>query len=155
LVWSAIWLAWAGLALSGCSIQGSKLSVPAPSKADFSLSVYPVLQRDRSFPACHGSPKRFFRVFGPGRTRLSPDTPLFAEATSEELTQSYDRARSMLANTGDIGESLLLQKPLERSAGGAGHEGKDNWSRNVYLSTSDDGYQVLLRWAVSVRGEAP
>jgi len=143
------------LAISACSVEGSKLSVPAPSKTDFAESVYPVLQRDCGFPECHGSPKRFFRVFGPGRTRLSMDTPLFADPTPDELKQSYDRARSMLANTGDIGESLLLRKPLDRSGGGARHEGKDNWSRNVYLTTDAAGYQVLLRWAASVRGATP
>lgn len=145
----------ASSALAGCSVAGSKLSVPAPDKTAFQLSVYPVLQRDCSFPECHGNPKRFFRVFGPGRTRLSLDTPLFADVTAEELSQSYDRARSMLANTGDIQGSLLLRKPLDESGGGARHEGRDNWSRNVYLNTSEPGYQELLKWAASVSPGAP
>lgn len=148
-------LAYAMLAASACSVPGSRLSVPAPDRAEFQQSVYPVLQRDCGFPECHGSPKRFFRVFGPGRTRLSPETPLFADPTSDELTQSYDRARSMLANTGDISLSLLVRKPLDERGGGARHEGRDNWSRNVYLTSDAPGYQALLRWAASTLSEAP
>src|ERR1700755_2646142 len=35
----------------------------------FTNDVIPVLLRDCGFQACHGSPERFFRVWGPGRTR--------------------------------------------------------------------------------------
>ena len=61
----------------------------------------------------------------------------------------------MLANTGDLDLSLLLRKPLDPSAGGARHEGRDNWSRNIYLSTDAPGYQVLIRWAATAREQKP
>lgn len=150
-----IGLSLAVCGLGGCSVEGKRLSVPAPEASDFETKVYPVLQRDCGFPECHGSPKRFFRVFGPGRTRLRPETPLFADPTPEELMQSYDRARSMLANTGDLDLSLLLRKPLDKSAGGARHEGRDNWSRNIYTSTDAPGYQVLINWAATAREDQP
>ncbi len=141
--------------LDSCSVEAEQLTVPAPDASEFATKAYPVLQRDCGFPACHGSPQRFFRVFGPGRTRLRPETDPFADPTPEELMQSYDRARSMLASTGDLGLPLLLRKPLDLSAGGTDHGGRDNWGRNVYQNTDAPGYQVLRRWADTAPESAP
>jgi hypothetical protein len=143
------------LGLLGCSVDAQTLTVPAPDAAEFESTVYPLLLRDCGFPACHGNPARFFRVFGPGRTRLAPEMGLFEPATADELMHSYDRARSMLANTGDVRGSLILRKPLDESAGGGMHEGTDNWGRDVYGTSDAVGYQVLEAWALSTRGSEP
>jgi len=42
--------------------------------------------------------------------------------------------------------SLLLQKPLAVSAGGAAHGGVDLFGRDVYRTTSDEGYQAISRF---------
>jgi hypothetical protein len=115
----------------------------------FELQAYPVLLRDCGFPECHGSKDRFFRVFGPGRTRLDGDAGTFVEATPEELAQSYDRARSMLAHESSVLDSWLLRKPLGIAAGGAHHGGEDKWGRNVYESAEAPGYAAIRSWAIS------
>jgi hypothetical protein len=134
--------------LGACADPDVEVRLPSPDPTSFEVSVYPVLLRDCGFPACHGDTRRFFRVFGPGRTRYRPraETPLFAPATAEELTASYDRARSMLVTEGSVLNSALLQKPLN-----AGHGGDDEWGQNVYWRADDPSYQAILRWALSVR----
>lgn len=129
----------------------------------FQRQMYPVLLRDCGFPACHGSPERFFRVWGPGRTRMpyldelsgemvTPDP--FDSPTSEEQLASYTLALSMLEER-DITQSLLLRKPLAVEAGGAGHFGTDLYGRDVYRTTQDSGYVVLARWVLSAQEETP
>lgn len=92
--------------------------------------------------------RRFFRVFGPGRTRLSPTADPSDPASSEEIQHSYDRARSMI-DPSDPAHSLLLRKPLASGAGGAGHKGDDSLGRNVYASTVDPNFQILRAWVLA------
>jgi hypothetical protein len=143
----------AGLAcaalLAACDTPTGALHIPAPDVASFELEAYPILLRDCGFPECHGSTARFFRVFGPGRTRLLKETLTFAPATPEELEQSYARARSMLAHQTSVVDGWLLRKPLAVTAGGAEHGGEDKWGRNVYETTDDLGYVALYKWAIS------
>lgn len=138
--------------LGACADTDVEVLLPSPDPVSFEISVYPVLLRDCGFPACHGDTRRFFRVFGPGRTRYRPreETGVFAPTTAEELTASYDRARSMLATEGNILNSALLQKPLN-----VGHGGDDEWGQNVYWREDDPNYQAILRWALSMRGVPP
>lgn len=110
--------------------------------------MYPVIARDCGFPACHGAPERFFRVYAPGRTRLAGG---IGPATVEEIDATYERARSMLATTEAPEDSLLLRKPLEQSEGGAAHMGRDRFGRNVYRSRDDPRWRALRVWA---RGES-
>ena len=118
----------------------------------FDREVYPVLLRDCAFSNCHGSPQRFLQILGPGRTRMEDRDPRNPVPLMEREKQlSYERARSMLFTDGSrpIQESPLLMKPLEAALGGAAHGGADVFGRNVYRSTSDPGYVVLWRWALS------
>jgi hypothetical protein len=138
--------------LAACADSSAELHLPAPDQAAFELQVYPVLLRDCGFPECHGSQQRFFRVYGPGRVRYpSPTpTPIFAPATAAEISASYHRARSMLANEDGVDHAPLLRKPLYAEHGGA-----DDWGENVYRSASDPNYVILANWAHSVpRGAA-
>ena len=133
-------------AVSGCISGGAETWVAAPDAETFEVAVYPALLRDCGFPDCHGSEERFFRVHGPGRTRLSDASSIYSPATPEELAASYERARSMVSVSMSASEALLLRKPLAVEAGGAGHQGTDRRGRDVYGSTNDAGYQLLLAW---------
>lgn len=125
---------------------------PVVDRASFETDVYPVLLRDCAFPACHGNPSRFFRVFGPGRTRLDPTTGLYSAPTTAEIDASFDRARSMLSGVPDPRQALLLRKPLEPSEGGAAHMGVDALGRNVYSTRDDPGWRAIAAWAGALAG---
>jgi len=133
--------------LASCALEPLPADPPAPSRATFDTVVYPILVRDCGFPACHGSPDRFFRIFGPGRARLDEATTLTEPATAGELAASYDRARSMLSGASSAESSLLVRKPLEVDLGGAPHMGVDQHGRDVYASENSQGYIALLEWA--------
>ncbi len=134
-------------ALVGCTNADGELAVPSPNPVAFRTKVYPILLADCGFPACHGDPRRFFTVFGPGRTRLNATTGPFDPATADELAQTYTRARSMLLSPDGVRRSPLLRKPLAVAAGGAGHRGDDLWGASVFASKSDPRFQTLFFWA--------
>jgi hypothetical protein len=141
------------LALAGCGGESPIAEPPEVDRDAFEAEVYPILLRDCGFPACHGDRDRFFRVFGPGRTRLDEGTATYAAPTDEELDATFDRARSMLAAAPDPRQSLLLRKPLEASAGGGAHQGLDALGRNVYAGTDDPSWRILAAWAGAVLEE--
>jgi hypothetical protein len=136
------------LLFCACAPEPARFQVADPGLDRFANEAYPVLLRDCGFPGCHGAMDRFFRVLGPGRTRLSPSADPSDPATAEEIQNSYDRARSMI-EVGDPAHSLLLRKPLASSAGGAGHKGDDSLGRNVYASTVDPNFQILRAWVLA------
>ena len=116
----------------------------------FRSEAYPVLMRDCGFNACHGVSERFLIIFGPNRARIDPATHHDTPVQDLEMQVTHERARSMLVTDGPVTRSLLLTKPLERSAGGVGHGGVDDFDRNVYQSVADPGYVALLKWAQAV-----
>jgi hypothetical protein len=120
----------------------------------FEREVYPVLLTDCAFSQCHGAPQRFFKVFGPGRTRLT--TADGSDPLALEIQASYEHARSMLVGDGQrpYYRSLLLLKPLDVGLGGIGHGGADVYGRNVYRSAQNPGYATLVRWALSGAAQA-
>jgi hypothetical protein len=135
--------------LVGCQVDDQGGAVPEADAEVFRRDVYPVLLADCAFPACHGTHERFFAVFGPGRARLSLDTPVLDPATPDELALSFTRARSMLVSPDGIRRSPLLRKPLAKAAGGAGHGGEDEWGENIYASKQDPNFQALFFWATT------
>ena len=136
--------------ITACAFEAPPANLPEPNRgAQFDDEVYPQLLRDCGFPACHGNRDRFFRVFGPGRTRLDEMTPLGEAPTVDEREAAYERARSMLAGAGRSEDTLLLRKPLEVDQGGAPHVGIDEHGQDVYGDVTDDGYELLLLWAQS------
>jgi hypothetical protein len=117
----------------------------------FQREVYPVLLRDCGFPACHGAPERFFRVWGPGRVRLPGElkTPeAFDLPSANELSASRALALSMIDEREPL-RSPLLRKPLAVQAGGSGHLGADKYGRDVYRTPEDEGLLVITKWVVS------
>lgn len=136
------------LCCGACSADEKPVGLPSPSGSGFADDVYPVLLRDCGMSQCHGAETRFFRVVGPGRARLSEDTDALAPVTPQEILFSYDRAISMLEPAPHTGQSLLLRKPLDPRAGGASHEGRDAYGRNVYAETTAPGYRAIATWAL-------
>ena len=126
----------------GC--EDPRAQVPAPDRALFRETVYPVLLRDCSFSGCHGDPRRPLYTPGPGRVRLDPDTDIFDPATAAEVDLSYDRARALLLREGDE-PPPLLHKP----GAGAAHRGRDRAGDNLYEDPSAPGLVVLTAWAAS------
>ncbi len=140
-----------------CTLDVGESATPKREFQQFQREVYPVLMRDCGFPACHGDPRRFFRVWGPGRARLPTDTGLpeaFDLPTGDEIGASYQLALSMI-NDEQPEHSLLLQKPLAIDAGGSGHIGVDKYGRDVYRTADDSGYVALARWVFSGEEPAP
>ena len=119
------------------------VEVPAPDYDAWERDVYPIMLRDCGFTACHGDAGRPFVVYGPGRLRFDPQTEWEEPATTAEVFQSYERARSMLVAP-DIDASPLLRKTLP----GGGHRGVDRLGRSVYADEDDPSYQVIRAWAV-------
>lgn len=132
---------------------------PAPDRAVFEQTIYPVLLRDCAFPDCHGDPDpadvmgdpypegRFFRVHGPGRSRLAAETGISAPLVPEEVEAAYQRSISMLASTNDCDTSLFVGKPLEVDQGGMPHRGADKNGRNLYPNKQNYTFRVLRAWA--------
>jgi predicted small lipoprotein YifL len=143
----------ATLTLCACGSRGAPFQLPDADTRLFFEQAYPVLLTDCGFPACHGTPERFFVVYGPGRTRLDPATDIMAEVTAEELALSYTRARSLLVAPGGPSQSLLLRKPLAVSAGGAVHAGNDPWGNAVIPNKRDARYETLFFWASGLRSD--
>jgi hypothetical protein len=137
-----------GLIGAACS-QDPGWQLSTPSQTTFKDDVYPVLIRDCAFQTCHGSEDRFFRVWGPGRVRLSSMSSADDPLTTEEVNANYARAVS-LVDGDDPKNSLILRKPLAVEAGGAGHLGIDNYGRNVYRSIDSEGYLMISRWVFSI-----
>jgi hypothetical protein len=137
-------------ALCGCGDEVWKGDLPAPDAASFASQVYPVMLRDCAFNDCHGGPARFLQIFGPGRTRIDPQSMPEDPPTALEISISYQRALSMLVvEAGEpLTEAPLLKKPLERIAGGVAHKGIDAHGRNVYQSKLDPSYVTLVQWAM-------
>jgi hypothetical protein len=140
--------------LLACRGDAPELVVAQPDFPTFEAQVYPVLLRDCSFIACHGSSERFFQVYGPGRARLNPMAMELDDVTMEEIIQTYNRALSMI-DVNEPAQSLLLRKPLALSVGGAGHEGVDSWMRDVYVSRQDPNYLILEAWVLAASAPAP
>lgn len=164
--WLAISIAT--LLAAGCAQDVVEITgMPLQDQA-FQDTVYPIILRDCGFPECHGSDQRFYQIFGPGRVRIPPvpGDPDYVEpapnevpsndvlypARAKELRVTYERTLSMLTRTSTQQDFLLLRKPLEVAAGGAGHLGTDRLGRNVYLSQQDPSWQALKAWAESNAG---
>lgn len=137
-----------------CSPNAQDVELAQPDGARFATEVYPVLLRDCGMSQCHGAEARFFRVFGPGRTRLDADTDVLAPATPQEILTSYNRARALLEPPPHARDSLLLRKPLARDAGGTSHEGSNVYGRNVYADTQAEGYALIAAWADSMEASS-
>lgn len=139
----------------GCAEEPLPNEVPLLDRAVFEQTVYPLVLRDCGFPDCHAASGRFYRVFGPNRTRLNPATGRSVPPTPEEIDAAYERSRAMVYKGNSLcAASLLVRKPLSTDAGGAAHEGLGMGQRDIYLSQQDPGYVTLVSWACQQQEEA-
>lgn len=139
-----------GLSAVACQKAAEGWHPAKPSFQQFQVEVFPVLLRDCAFSTCHGSKDRFFRVWGPGRTRLNPMISAeFDKLTGDEASNTYQLALSMI-DAAQPSRSLLLRKPLAVEAGGAGHRGADKFGRNIYRTVNDPGYLSIAHWVFTV-----
>jgi hypothetical protein len=141
-------LATAMCGSGGCAEPTDPLTLAQPDRASFETSVYPVLLRDCGFHECHGSSDRFFQVFGPGRGRMGVDVRPLDPANELEINMTYQRALSLIDPAAPA-DTALLRKPLAVEAGGAGHQGVDDFGRDVYQDELDPGYAALYQWATA------
>lgn len=133
------------LAFSTVACDPGGQTIPAPDPELFVQTVYPVLLRDCSFPACHGNPSRPLFVPGPGRTRLSEESELFDAPTAEEIHVAYARTRGLLGSSIEVdGEPLPIF--LEKTLSHAAHAGRDRHGNNVYEHRDTPGWTVLREW---------
>ncbi len=139
------------LAAPGCDDASRPL--PRPDPVTFADEAYPALLRDCAFAGCHGDPRRPLFIPGPGRTRLNPAGELMAPPTADELQVAYDRSRALLTlvRVGDGRQSMPLL--LQKTQGGAGHQGADLHGANIYEDPEAEGYQALRRWLYGEAGE--
>lgn len=140
----------------GCQEEQPRwqLSEATTSSPLWREGAYPVLMRDCSFFACHGSTDRLFQIWGPKRARLSDASMLDKEAErvliNDEIQATFDMALGFI-DINDPGNSLLLRKGLDPQAGGTGHLALDKYGRNVYRSAASPGYVDLAKWVYSLR----
>jgi hypothetical protein len=150
-------LALALLCCGACADEPATAGFARREFMQFQREVYPVLLRDCGFPDCHGAPERFFRVWGPGRSRMPGATAMpgaFDWPSGDEISTTFALSLSMI-DAADPARSLLLSKPLAVEAGGAGHLGVDKYGRNVYRTAQDAGYLALARWVMSAPPPPP
>lgn len=142
------------LAAVGCQEEEPwQLSEATTSSELWTKGAYPVLMRDCSFFACHGSNERLFQIWGPKRHRLQEgmlDKEAERALIGREMQATFDMALGFV-DINDPGNSLLLRKGLDPQAGGTGHLALDRYGRNVYRSAASPGYVELAKWVYSLR----
>jgi hypothetical protein len=126
--------------------------LPALDFAMFRCEVQPVLVKQCSAPACHGTPRRYYRLFARNRLRYGVDPFDRADPLSEfEVLANYDATRALVAGLETPGDSMLVRKPLEAQAGGYYHGAIETFTnapgRNVFSSASDLEYRRIATWA--------
>jgi hypothetical protein len=148
------WTLLAGLVLACVACDDTEPWAPPEREfSDFQV-VHEVLLRDCGFHDCHGAPERAFRVYGPGRARLDPETGAYDQLKALEASDSWIIAKSFI-DARNPEDSLLLRKPLAVAAGGAPHGGLDAFGRDVYRTVNDAGYLALQRFVLAVPAPEP
>lgn len=131
------------------------LAPPPLDRAYFRCRIQPVLTRSCSMFACHGADgtsgtnSRYFRVYARSRLRAPgiPEAMRNSTFTSAEYEANFTAAGD-LVDVSAPDDSLLLQKPLDQSAGGFFHRGADLYGQgDVFLTKTDPDFVLLSAWA--------
>lgn len=133
--------------VAACAVENPPAPPAALDANYFRCDVQPVLAARCAFPACHGSARRPLSIFAPGRMRYQVgwDRPT-AAITQQELDTNFAIAAGFTTTTA-TGKPWLLAKPLAPAAGGYYHRASDLFgSEDVFLATTDPGYQILANW---------
>jgi hypothetical protein len=146
------------LLLPACSLDNPVEDPPALDLAMFRCEVQPVLVKQCSAPACHGTPLRYYRLFARNRLRYGIDPLDRADPLSDfEVMANYDATRALVGGLDTPGDSMLVRKPLESRAGGYYHGATETFLKtpgyNVFSSASDAEYQAIASWAAGATAD--
>lgn len=133
--------------LSACAAVDDP-AAPAPAasldEAVFKCSVEPVLIRQCSYTACHGVAGSPFRLYSPGKLRMTKPADIdtaIQPLTAAEHHANFVSAAGFKFGTADAMDNLLLRKPLPASAGGYAHEGGA-----IFGSTGEPEWKAIAAW---------
>ena len=139
-----------GLAGAGCQ---AGLTDDAPLNKDldeayFRCNVQPILSKNCSMFACHGTPDRYFRLYARNRLRygIADESKRNSFLNASERQLNYNAARAFI-DLNVVDNSLLLKKPLELDAGGYYHGATKLGTSNVFPHIDDSEYKILVKWA--------
>jgi hypothetical protein len=146
------------LALPACQ-SGLTDDAPLPKELDeayFRCNVQPVLTKSCSMFACHGTPDRYFRLYGRNRLRygIADESKRNSFLNAAERKLNYDAARAYI-DLNVVDNSLLLKKPLEQDAGGYYHGATKLGTSNVFAHIDDTEYKILVKWASGEKAKDP
>ncbi len=135
------------LGASACSDLETERTLPPLDETHYRCAVEPVLARDCSYFACHGSAERPLRLYAPGRLRLDvPPVYVLDPLTEPERAANLASVLGLAAGE-DLEDSLLLLKPLDSDAGGYFHVGKSMFGGgDVFATKSAPGYLAIEAW---------
>jgi hypothetical protein len=136
--------------LVGCQ-AGLTDDAPLPKELDeafFRCHVQPVLTKNCSMFACHGTPERYFRLYARNRLRygIASESQRNSFLNQGERQLNYNAARAFI-DLNVVDNSLLLKKPLELDAGGYYHGATLLGTSNVFARIDDSEYKILVKWA--------
>jgi len=147
-----------GLALASCCWLGGCVEnetgepLPALDLAYFECGVQPLLDRDCSFPACHGDPGRPLFTYSTSKTRSLGDLLRGAPLTDYELCSNFISARNFAAST----PSQLLTKPMIRAGEGSLHHvGAYFFAADSIEAECLSGWLAGEGWIPGVAGAQP
>lgn len=144
------WLVFATLAVATATMgacASNEAVEPELDEAFFRCEVLPVLDAGCSTLSCHGDEARPFLVYTRNRRRLDDTrTALDQPLSAAELEHNFLAAWGFV-EPHDPDASPLLAKPLDESAGGWYHEGREQvGARDVFADAEDPGYLIIRRW---------
>jgi hypothetical protein len=154
------------LLLAGCpALDPSQGFDPNAQPLDYNYFIcdaQPVLIRRCSYFACHGNPQHAFRLYSPGKLRLTDDgtrNTRDSQLSSDEVQANYQSAMGLVLSSTpeqralpDVQHVLLLGKPLARRAGGSEHHGVGIFPVFPAQNPADDPeWNALVQW---VQGSA-
>lgn len=162
--WLARCLACAALAAGCAGLDNDPLPLPAPSFGYFVCAVEPILDRECSAPACHGTPERGLQLLSPSRMRIKAEYDkaradlsneeiefgIHPPLTDAELSFNYEQCRGFSLARSAQGSPQLLSRPLALAAGGIYHDKHGD----VFPSATDPRYQTLERWLAGATTES-
>lgn len=145
------------VAFAACDGPGNPpVAPPALDFGYFVCAVQPILDRECSAPACHGTPARGLQILSPSRMRMAAEYPkaradlsgeeielgIHPALTDAELSFNYEQCRAFAVAHAPTETSQLLSRPLAVAAGGLYHEARGD----IFSSREDDGYLTLEAW---------
>lgn len=146
--------AWLLAALAGasCAAVETDAVVDPSTKLDeavFRCSVEPILVRQCSYNACHGTAGSALRVYSPGKLRADPPANIddaIRKLTADEEHANFTSASGFSLNTA-AADNFLLRKPLPAAAGGFEHKGGA-----IYSGATDAQYRAIAAWLTGTGG---